>query len=425
MEFISECITHVLLNGFQLYVVYRFMYIFFDNQYINKKYSLIAYAFMYFTGTIQLVHNVSPVVSTLTFLAMVFLIALSYHSGIKKKLIVVLIVYMCNFIAEAVVAFIIGISNFDIFGNVIRADAFTGILINIIFWSGTLIAGRFRHMGNDVSVPGVFIISTLIVIFSSLVIVVMIFKQQNPDKVMASFSFACILASTFIIIYMYDSLSRILTERTRQTIVNKEKDYYHEQLELLKRKQNELSMFRHDIKNHLAAIQQMIHDGQYENAGQYTDNIACKINHKDIYSSTGNIAIDSIINYKLRVASELGTNVRANITVPENIAVDEDDMVVILGNILDNASEALQKVDGDRYINIDISYDKGNMFVHIENSYDSYVKSVNGRLITRKKDPYLHGIGLQSVKSVVDKYNGQLDISHDEKSFVVDILIYV
>ena len=67
-------------------------------------------------------------------------------------------------------------------------------------------------------------------------------------------------------------------------------------------------------------------------------------------------------------------------------------------------------------------YGKGIMNIQIENSIKDTPKVRNGIYLTTKSRKEGHGIGLQNVKLVVEKYHGQMEICHAEKSFQVKIL---
>jgi sensor histidine kinase regulating citrate/malate metabolism len=169
----------------------------------------------------------------------------------------------------------------------------------------------------------------------------------------------------------------------------------------------------------------MINKNEQERVLEYTKQIESKLEQTAAYSMTGNIAIDSIINYKLTQAKERKVDVDVEIVLPENIAVKEDDIIVILGNILDNAIEAVELLEKDKFINLTVGYEKGVMFIHIKNSYDSLVNVSGGKLLTRKKEKNMHGIGLQSVNNVIEKYNGLMELEYSDSEFSVDILLYV
>ena len=153
-----------------------------------------------------------------------------------------------------------------------------------------------------------------------------------------------------------------------------------------------------------------------------------KINIKTfIYSNTGNIALDSVINYKISKMTENGIEVESNISLPENLKIDEDDFIIIIGNILDNAAEAVEKIKNGskKYIYMSLEYELGNIWLCVKNSFENEIKIRGDKFITYKKDKSIHGIGLQSVKSTIGKYNGQMDISIEENIFVVNIILYI
>lgn len=425
MEEMINYIISFCMNFFDLYIIYRYMTIFFDNHYIDKKLTIVAYMARWVLSIALGSIVLYPLSSIIISLGTIFLITLCYSAKISKKIIVTIVVYMCAFIGEAIVALAVGLSGFELFGQTAQIDAFSEMIIEIIFWTITLGVQKFKNISGNMPLPKAFILAIIIIPVSSIYLEIMIFQQQNVNSNMAGISLVCIIASNFILIYLYDSLSKIFQEQTQTAIVRREKDYYHEQSELLKRKHKELRQFRHDMKNRIMVMQQMLKDKKYDTAQEYTEQISEKLSQIDVYSTTGNVAIDSVINYKLTKASERGVKINSNIAIPENIAIDEDDIVVILGNVLDNAIEATEKLTDDKYISIDFEYDKGSVFIHIINNYDSLIRLVNGKIATRKKDEYLHGIGLQSVKTIVEKYNGLLDIEHNNQEFIVDILLYI
>ena len=72
-------------------------------------------------------------------------------------------------------------------------------------------------------------------------------------------------------------------------------------------------------------------------------------------------------------------------------------MVIILGNLLDNAIEACEKVNTDKYIDILMRYEDGCIILNIKNSFNQVINRAGNEFITLKKDKDLHGIGIKSV----------------------------
>lgn len=95
-----------------------------------------------------------------------------------------------------------------------------------------------------------------------------------------------------------------------------------------------------------------------------------------------------------------------------------------MGNLMDNAIRGTAASD-ERRLSFQMYYGKGIMNIQIENSIKDTPKVRNGIYLTTKSRKEGHGIGLQNVKLVVEKYHGQMEICHTEKSFQVKILLYM
>ena len=124
-------------------------------------------------------------------------------------------------------------------------------------------------------------------------------------------------------------------------------------------------------------------------------------------------------------AEEQGVSVKANIRIPSQINIEDDDIVIILGNLLDNAIEATELLEGDKYIEVNFEYHKDCVFIIVKNNYDNVINIVNGSIKTRKKDDVLHGIGLKSVESALEKYDGVIKYEHNQDEFVANVILYI
>lgn len=110
--------------------------------------------------------------------------------------------------------------------------------------------------------------------------------------------------------------------------------------------------------------------------------------------------------------------------VPETLEMDPFDINVLFGNLLDNAIEAARKCE-DKTIQLLVKWDRGALYISVKNTYDGIVnRDMRGNILTRKSDATLHGLGLSNVKSVLEKYNGELKIDAGEKIFSVSAVLY-
>ncbi len=101
-------------------------------------------------------------------------------------------------------------------------------------------------------------------------------------------------------------------------------------------------------------------------------------------------------------------------------------MTVILGNLLDNALQAVLLVTENRFIDFAIHYSKGMLLIKVTNPFKTPItKHENGVIVTSKADKKNHGYGLKSVNETVEKYNGTVDINPDNDIFTITVVLYI
>ena len=230
---------------------------------------------------------------------------------------------------------------------------------------------------------------------------------------------------TFLVFYLYNLNAKAHEEKLKSALHEQEKEYYYTQCGLMQDSVENMKTYRHDIKLHLAALKGFTADNKEATA--YLDNLLGDVEKSEVYSDTGNIAFDSIINFKLKDILTSHINLQLKIFVPPVLNIDVSDVVIILGNLLDNAFDAVDKV-GNKMIRLTVEVNKGILFIKAENTFDGivqYTDNKDKKIIATRKDSGNHGYGLKNIQKSVDKYDGQMDISHQDGIFSVTILLYV
>jgi two-component system sensor histidine kinase AgrC len=233
-------------------------------------------------------------------------------------------------------------------------------------------------------------------------------------------------AAMALLIILYSNTymnERARSEAYAKTIGEQYKQqlYYMENLEELIYK---LKSERHDFNNHLGVIYGLLENGETDKATAYGAQL---IQAAEEYRNIVNIPyamIRAMLNYKLSVAREEGIQLRLNITVPEGLPLNEFDLTVILGNLLDNAVEACKTVDGDkRYIRLGLTYKPDYLVLQMENpiKHDPVLKG--GAFLTTKPNFDDHGFGLPNIVYLVSRHNGFMKIEPDDGVFRVNIAL--
>ena len=258
-------------------------------------------------------------------------------------------------------------------------------------------------------------------------ILVLIFVHIDPVIAVLIQAVSNQLGVTLLFFYLLYSISKAFEDNLKSALNSQEKEYYFNQCHLMQESVDKMKSYRHDMKLHLTALKDFSKDNKV--AIDYLNSLLGDIEKSDIYSDTGNIAFDSIINFKLKDVLSHNINLQTKIFVPPELNIEVADVVIILGNLLDNAFDAVAKVE-DREIRLTVEANKGNLFIKAENTFDGIVKYTDSKdetekiIATRKKGDN-HGYGLKNIRKSVEKYNGYVEITHDDNVFSVVILMYV
>ncbi|MDC7279312.1 GHKL domain-containing protein [Butyrivibrio fibrisolvens] len=189
-------------------------------------------------------------------------------------------------------------------------------------------------------------------------------------------------------------------------------EYYNDLIE----KDGQARKFRHDIKNLLIVLHQMILENQNDKAVKYIEELFEICNSSKAKFDTGNIMADAILNEKSVRAEQKGIEIKIDGFIPSE-KINDVDMVVVLSNILDNAIEACEKLQGEKTIFLHSVYRKNIWVLNAENpSNPVYPK--NNEIATTKDEKEIHGFGLSNIERTVKKYDGKMTLKYEDGKFI-------
>lgn len=252
-------------------------------------------------------------------------------------------------------------------------------------------------------------------------------SATSSDNVFFTITTILMILVNYITFDVYDKLGNYLYTEKNNYLYKQQIALCNKQAAERENAYQNTRRIRHDLNEYLIDLKTAIQAG---NSSEAESKINYILNQNKIYinetSHSGNLVIDSLINYKYSLAQKEGINMKCNVAVPELLPFDGADICIILGNLIDNAMAAIKTLPlSSRRIDISISQIKGSLSIIVQNPYEGTIrKKVTGHIMTSKKDSSNHGIGLASIQRSVDKYNGDLVINHDNKMFIVNILLY-
>lgn len=415
-------VFYLLADIFEIFIIYKYMDLFFGwSTHTKVTWAAFGYYFLA-TGCLHLWLD-APIFNVLFSISAMSFVAFSYHAKPWKKICVVLFLYCYTAMVELIVGSITGYVKSDLIESGSYQNIAGLVIMKLLFFLGTLIFYNIKSMKLNAtwSIP-IWLSSCLIPIIS-VVIAFTLFFNRGISTISLTIALVLLVVANVLVFYLYDLLSQFYTKRVDSEILNKERSYYFHQCELMNQLHEAMVSYRHDLRNHMMMLTQLLEEEKYEEAQNYLTKNMEAIPKVKIYSQTGNIYLDSILNCKLSEAEQIGTQLKYKIEASNHYVVDQRDLISILGNLLDNAIAAVKNVP-DREIQFLFLENKGRIIISITNRYDGIVQVKNHKWISRKKDGEVHGYGIKNVEQTVEKYNGTVKISYDQTHFSVKVLLY-
>lgn len=186
------------------------------------------------------------------------------------------------------------------------------------------------------------------------------------------------------------------------------------------RQQRELS---HEYQNQLICIQSLLYKKQYENLEKYLKQITGRVLKNLDYIDTNNAIVNAILNEKYFLAVEQGIVMVYKINDLEKVSIEDQDIAVLLSNLLNNAIEACHKCTSEKIIKVKFILEDDNIVISVKNTYNGHVITSGESYITTKNNKRNHGIGINNIIRVIEKYDGFYSITHDGEFFSFSCVI--
>lgn len=236
--------------------------------------------------------------------------------------------------------------------------------------------------------------------------------------------FSCIMmCAANIAVFSTIAKQNALIE-TKEKLLFAEKHIHRQILhyEELYKYRTEMQMFRHDSKNRLLSMMGILKKGDIEKALQELQSNLDFIDEmsKSIVDS-GNPIIDAVLQSKLHDAVQRGINLKISTKLAEKINADELEIGIIIGNALDNAIEAVEKIEASQNKEIAFSMisSQNRISISVKNPVCENFDASN--LKSTKDNQELHGFGINSIKTIARKYDGLTDFICKNNFFYANI----
>ncbi len=198
----------------------------------------------------------------------------------------------------------------------------------------------------------------------------------------------------------------------------------YKQSEILQHQIEQTSRQRHDMRHHLLVIDSYIKTENIKGLNDYIKEYLPSLYPPQVNIFCDNLALNSLIGYYSELSKNTGADFNISISLPEETTIPDMDLCVIVSNLLENAVEACTRMNSqDKFINVKISTTtKFLLTIIIENSYEGEILRSGNVFISSKKKGR-KGIGISSVLSIIEQYNGIAKFEYQDQLFKVSILL--
>lgn len=417
-------ITNLISGVLGTYVIYKLMHIFFDELNTDKRTEILSYIGYYVLSSLAFFIARIPLVMMVLNIILFFSLTFNYSASMKRKLMFSFLAYMLLMSIEVLVSVVTGYFSIPVFGYTEYGSVIGMVMIRVVSLLVVNLLAGFKDIKNDIPVPNFYWISTIFISTGSLFQLITFLNYGNITKNNAAVFLTVVVGTNFLVLFLYDYLNKLFNIKTEKLLLIRQTRMYEKQLAIIQESVKSAQIVKHDIKNHMIALKFLYKNNDISNVDNYIDNIISSVDNKSIYSNSGNVIIDSILNFKLQAIQDMDISVDIEINVPEKLRVSPFDLTAILGNLIDNAITALkQSSQEEKIFIITIKYSKGNIIIGITNSFEGEIRINGSNLETLKEDKKNHGFGLKSVEEAVQKNGGYIDLDFDDRIFKVKVII--
>lgn len=212
-------------------------------------------------------------------------------------------------------------------------------------------------------------------------------------------------------------------DEAENNIINVRYDAIKAQYEELKSAYEGYRCLIHDEKHMISYVEECLNNKNVEEAQKFLNNYQTTSLSRSRITWTGISTLDFMLSIKNRKMKKAGISFKLDAQV-ENIPMEDADCIMLMGNLFDNAIEAADKcADGRKNIACFVGNVNDMLIIKLKNSSISAPIVRNGRFLTNKEEKERHGWGIESVKRIVEKYDGEIDFQYGSTYFETAVII--
>lgn len=231
-----------------------------------------------------------------------------------------------------------------------------------------------------------------------------------------------ILLISMIVFLSMDQYTTYMQNNYDESVESFQRKLIGNQYEEIKDMYLNMRGWRHDYHNHIQTMKAYLSMGKLEELDQYFNELQNDLDKVDNLVKSENMMIDAILNSKISLMNQRDIKVNYKVNLPEKLSINDVDLCILVGNLLDNAIEECAYIPiGNRFIRIFSEVHGSQFYLSIQNSARENVSFEQKNYISMKRGE--HGFGMKRVQLLVDKYDGYLNLQNEPGIFASEVTI--
>lgn len=240
------------------------------------------------------------------------------------------------------------------------------------------------------------------------------------------FNMVSLLFFVYIFIYNLRIINtRAVNYRKEMASIDMKKSMAVEAYEQLETHMEQVNEVKHDMRHHLNALQILLSNHNFDEANEYLNGLSNRVNSISTVTYCNYYVINSVLAYYVKKAEKKQIEFEILINLPEQIYINDDDLFSIISNMLENAIEAVKKINKipKPVVKFECSEKQNYLFIKCQNMFDGNIQYDEDRIITSKSNRNDHGLGLKSIQNIAEEYNGNMTVNICEDEFIIEVFL--
>jgi signal transduction histidine kinase len=222
----------------------------------------------------------------------------------------------------------------------------------------------------------------------------------------------------FAIINTHEKTKKSYETEFAQNIISAGSTHYRKLNEMY----DTLSTLRHDYKYHLNTIGELANKGDNAEIVRYLSNVQAQLPRDDLQNYSKNSVINALLASYADRCAKLNIRFDVRLAMPKTLSITDYDMCIILGNLIENAVEACQKLDESGKIELEVKTQGKLLAVMISNNFSGEIAVENNQPVSTKKNG---GFGLRSIRTIAARYDGQTLTEWNAGTFTAYVMLKI